>query len=99
MSARIIFKHPFVENVNVLTLTRDAVVLAVQEQDGRLCLWEQHAVAAENEVVERTFVIIGTGHTFDPRGLTWIATVQVSRGVFVWHVYERGTPADSGGTT
>jgi hypothetical protein len=92
MRRQIVFKHPLRDNINVLTLARGASVLSVQEQNGVLCLWEQHSIDDEDEIEVRTFVIVGTGHPFDPRGLIWIATVQVSGGAFVWHIYERGEP-------
>lgn len=92
MSQAIIFKHRLDDNVVSLKLAGDATVLSVQEQGSVLQLWEQHSVDAENKIVERVFVIVGTGHIFDPCGLTYVTSVLLNSGVFVWHVYERDVP-------
>jgi hypothetical protein len=58
----------------------------VGEQAGILCLWV--AVPQDAPVNDHEIIIVGTGHVFDPEGLSFLGSVQMSNGL-VWHVFCR----------
>lgn len=72
-----------------IEMPAEAKVLSVQYQDVGGCqdlmLWAE--VPLHAPTVSRYFDIYGTGETFNPNNLAYIATVQSPHG-FVWHVYE-----------
>jgi hypothetical protein len=67
-------------------MPRGAVVIAAQEQDGRICLWA--IVDPKANLTSRMFAIVGTGMPLPSQmgHLLHLATVQLDR--FVWHVFE-----------
>lgn len=62
-----------------------AVILTVQVQDGKLCLWAKvntvHLVKTKRKIA-----VVGTGNSFDGIG-AYIGTAQLGPGV--WHVFEK----------
>lgn len=67
-----------------VTMPKGAVMLCVQVQSGRLCLWAQ-VDPDEKRQEHREIVIYGTGHPMPDCPGDYIGTGQVSG--FVWHVY------------
>lgn len=61
----------------------------VDYQDGRLTLWAEADPGAESgPEMTRTIVIVGTGHSFNAEGLTYIGSSLDPHRPLVWHVYE-----------
>lgn len=75
-----------------LTLSKDAVLLTVQVQDGELTLWAetQGRVIDTSNSANITIYMVGTGNDMPERVGRYITTVQVEtpRGVLVVHIYE-----------
>jgi hypothetical protein len=83
-----IWKHPLLLNSdNHLLLPKGARILTVAEQNDNGYLWEIHDVSQRDELVERVFEIVGTGHVFDSAPTLYLGTYQINGG-FVWHVFE-----------
>ena len=70
-----------------VSMPRGAKILSVQPQNGLPQIWAE--VDPNALTVERTFVVIGTGHKL-PEGFTleFLGTVQLQNGSLVLHVYE-----------
>jgi len=68
-------------------MPKGARVLSVAEQNDNGYLWEIHDVSQRDELVERTFEVVGTGHVFDSAPTMYLGTYQTS-GNFVWHAFE-----------
>lgn len=85
-----IYKYPLcLMDVQVIAMPKGARILCVQTQQDTLCLWT--IVEPERENVERTIVIVGTGHSIpNPKKLSYIGTAQQGIDMFVWHVFEGG---------
>ena len=62
-----------------------ATVVNVDMQNGRLCLWAE--VDPSLTLVDRWFVVEGTGHRFEHRG-RHLGTAHAYGDKLVWHVYE-----------
>ena len=62
-------------------------ILCVQNQKEDLCIWAE--VNPKNNLVKRTFLVIGTGHNTPNSRDNYIGTVQTLNGNLVWHVYEK----------
>lgn len=84
---KVIWKYPL-QITDVQTIrAAPGKVLAVQIQGEDLTLWIE--VDLEHKELElRTFVIVGTGQTFQSDGLVHLGTAQMLGGQLVWHVYE-----------
>jgi hypothetical protein len=65
-----------------------AKILHVHEQAGDICLWAEVDSKASNEW--RKITIYGTGHEMPADPGTYIGSVHLANGRFVFHVYERG---------
>ena len=72
-----------------IRIPRDAQLLSVAEQWGRLTIW--FLVDAGNECVKRRILVIGTGNPIDGSyeylELDFIGTAVMSN-VLVWHVFD-----------
>jgi hypothetical protein len=78
----------FLTAMQKLTLSKGAVILDVQEQDGALALWAAHAtriISAENSE-EVTLYMIGTGDQIPSDYVRYICTIQ--HGKLVVHIFE-----------
>lgn len=86
---RTIHKYPLeLTDAQEVLMPKHALILSVQKQMDRLCLWAE--VDTRYEHRPRTIEIIGTGNQIsmvDNR--VFIGTVQWDQ--FVWHIYERTT--------
>lgn len=81
-----IFKYELpVKDLVAVPMPKGAKVITAQVQRGAVTLWAE--VDPDAPRVERRFRIVGTGHPFEPIGLSYIGTVQ--NGLLVWHVYEQ----------
>ena len=64
--------------------------LDVQMQRDTPCFW--FAVNDDNELEQRTFRIVGTGHRFDELNEhTYLSTFQMNNDELVWHLFEKKT--------
>lgn len=75
-----------------LTLSKEAKLLTVQEQNGELCLWAEVAgrvISSENSEPV-TIYMVGTGHEVPEDAVRYITTVQVQTPseLLVIHIYE-----------
>jgi len=75
-----------------LLLPKNAKILTVQIQNGKLQLW---ALLNPKAAIETRYIyIFGTGYDIpDHIRLKYISTVQI--GIFVWHIFEGGRSWDS----
>ena len=85
-----IWKFTLSSSAPTIEMPADARILSVQSQFGDVCLWAMVDPDATKAV--RQFRIFGTGQPISeperPKRLSFIGTVQVSGGQFVWHVFE-----------
>jgi hypothetical protein len=80
-----IWKFPLeTTDLQTVRMPSGAVVLTVEAQDARPCLWA--LVDSEAPKVNRRFAIYGTGHPFG--GGDYIGTYQLVGGALVFHVFE-----------
>jgi hypothetical protein len=74
-----------------ISMPVDSEVLCCQEQYGCICMWAAIDDSHDGEVEDRTFHIIGTGHSIpDVKHLKYRGTVQMVEGTLVWHIFEEG---------
>jgi hypothetical protein len=79
-----IYKYK-IEN-NGATIPADAKILTCQMQDHCLHVWA--LVDPETHVTAHyDFMIVGTGHDFEPKDWEYLSTIQ--DGPFVWHIWMR----------
>ena len=71
-------------------MPRGATIVHVAEQRGSLCLWAE--VDPNRSLVDRCFVVHGTGHPIEHDGV-YVGTLIHFGGDLVWHVYEVGREA------
>lgn len=81
-----IWKYELASSDNTIQMPAGSQVLTAQSQHGRPCLWAE--VDPDLRTESRRFVVKTTGEAFNPRGLTYVGTVQVEGGLIVLHVYE-----------
>lgn len=94
MTSNVIYKHTLeMTDFQTLDLPVDARILAVQMQDGKICLWttQLRGEYAMNKT-SRRFTIVGTGNAYDERNAgRYVGTVQ--QPPYVWHVFVNDYPA------
>lgn len=98
-----IWKFPLeVTDHQAIDMPEGAKLLSCQPQNGGLCLWA--LVESEAPVVPRLILINGTGHPFQVDGhpastvnLEFIDTAIMHGGALVWHVFDAGEMANTGG--
>lgn len=85
-----IWKYPFEVNDEVkLTMPKGAEILTLMTQQGQPCIWA--LVNPDEEQVEKTFEIYGTGHPIDDNPLgerKYIGSFQVFNQALIFHVFE-----------
>jgi len=74
-------------------MPRDARILSVGNQEGRIRLWFVNQDIDDHARELREFAIYGTGHSHQDISGDYVGTVIV--GVFVWHVFDLGVRTDS----
>ncbi len=68
-----------------ILMPEGAVLLAVYEQHGTLCLW---ALVESNAAQETHQIrIVGTGHAYEGGG-DYLGTALTQGGSLVWHVFD-----------
>lgn len=73
-----------------LTLPEGSKILSVHEQRGDICLWVQ--VDTEVKIHQRrSFEVYGTGHLIPEGDRTFLGSVFMDGGAFVFHVFEKLT--------
>lgn len=80
-----IWKFPLEAGAQLLSMPTGAGALAAQAQHGAPCIWALVDPTARK--VQRTAVVVGTGHTFAPCDLQYVGTVQLADGALVFHVF------------
>ncbi len=84
---RTVRKYPVNEHVNefFIEIPKGAEILTLQVQSDQPMIWA--LVDTEETMVQRKFIIVGTGQPFKDSLLTrYTGTYQQGR--FVWHVFE-----------
>ena len=80
------FTLPVRAEPTMLAMPIGAQVLSVQTQQEEVRLWALVDPAEDRE--ERRFLVVATGQSFDPRGKTYLGTVQTGGGMRVFHIWE-----------
>ena len=81
----VIYKYPVdLTDDQQISMPVGAQVLTLQMQDRKPTIWALVNPDAPKEI--RRFALFGTGHPFDPSGLTYVGTFQ-TRGL-VFHLFE-----------
>lgn len=71
-----------------ISVPKDAKILTLQTQKGSPCIWM--LVDTNNELEDRNFYIVGTGHNLNNETIdNYIGTYQEFDGNFIWHVFEK----------
>lgn len=83
--------HLEVKEKQQLFLPEFAKIIALQIQNGMPCIWVkipeiQYGMGGKATDEIRTFITVGTGHTFSEENLIYVGTYQL--GAFVGHVFE-----------
>lgn len=81
-----IWKFPFpIEDHFKIEMPKDAVILTVQMQNGKACIW---AIVNPNEEKEdKYFRLFGTGQPNLLHYYKYIGTFQMEQGTLVWHLF------------
>lgn len=74
----------------VIALPMEARILSIQEQKNHLCLWAM--VDPELGKTSHIIEIFGTGQAMGGADRSYLGTVKMNDGSFVWHVFERMGP-------
>lgn len=90
----VVWKYDLPDRVTRRQMPAGAKPIHVAEQHGMIRLWA--IVEPDNPPEERGFIVVGTGHEFDPAGLQLIGSLLTPGGTFVFHVFERVSPAVPG---
>ena len=76
-----------------LSLPFNSQLLSVQVQREKICLWYRWNLEAKNDEPEtRALLMVGTGHEVNNKYNlnTFLGTVQLMGGSFVFHIFEVG---------
>lgn len=84
---RTIHKFPVKSAPFKVALPRGAKFLAVQTQHENPQMWFE--VETDRPTQDRTFMIVGTGHSMPDDELLHLGTFQMQGGALVFHLYER----------
>ena len=89
-----IFKYPLsISDEQLIEMPIGAEILSLQVQNNIPCIWAM-IEEFEVEMIDRTFMMYGTGHSFYNRNYEkyddkpFIGTFQVHSGTLVFHVFE-----------
>ncbi len=84
---QVIWKHELTKPSETILLPRDAEVFHVREQENKICIWFR--CDHEAPKTEREFMIRGTGDAYPGNRYQYRGTVQLNRGLLVFHVFEK----------
>lgn len=79
-----IYKYT-VNHTQRIEMPKDATFLTAQVQHGNICIWAE--VELEKEMTTYLVHVIPTGDAAPSPALTYLGTVQLMEGVFVYHIY------------
>lgn len=83
-----VYKYPLKSSTTAVELPKDAQLLKVDDQHGKITLWA--LVSPDNAPEVRNIEVFGTGHSIsDPDTLKYINTFFVQGGNYVFHAFER----------
>lgn len=90
-----IYKYPLDMQgaAQIINMHAGAELLAVQVQRDVPCIWA--LVNPDNQMMQREFLIVGTGHDLPERYGGHVGTFQLDGGNFVFHVFELPGAFDS----
>jgi hypothetical protein len=84
---RKIYKYEISERRTRLYLPKGHVIRHVATQRDQICIWAEVNTNEKEEVC--VFIsVYGTGQAIPDRGETYLGTVLIDNGEFVWHVYQ-----------
>jgi len=84
-----IWKYPLsLDHRQVISLPVCARILCVQVQNEVPCIWIVNKFVNDKDVINRTFIIYGTGHIHEQIEEKYIGTFQMSGGALVFHLFE-----------
>lgn len=66
-------------------MPQGAKILTAQSQQGHLVVWASHILSSLTE--KRRFRVYGTGFELIEPSDLYVGTVQMSGGMFVWHIF------------
>lgn len=70
-----------------IEMPADAEILSFKAQNGQLCLWAR--VDPETETEDRSFQLVGTGHSaLQASNLKFIGSAQLNAVPLVFHLFE-----------
>jgi hypothetical protein len=82
----IVYKYTFAVDYRIsIQMPADAKILMIDVQFGVPCMWA--LVDPAKPMVQREFLIVGTGHPVPPSGNRHVGSFQ--QPPFVWHVFEK----------
>ena len=77
-----------ITDLQTVDMPRDAKIMSVQMQSGKLCLWAM--CWPINPTRPRNIAIYGTGNPVPNDPGEYIGTAQQHDGALVWHVFDLG---------
>lgn len=92
-----VFKYPIpVVDGFTIDMPKGAIVLCVQTQREKPCIWALVDPIAPKET--RHFRLAGTGHAINEAIARYVGTFQIGEGALVFHLFEDGViPTWAGG--
>ena len=75
-----------IEDKFMIRMPSGAQILRFDIQTGTPVIWV--AVDDIEPLVERHFILVGTGHYFDAHDLLYMGTIQMNEGTLIWHLFE-----------
>ncbi len=69
-----------------LNIPEGAEILSYQLQGVTPCIWFK--VDPARPIEERNFLLVGTGHPIKEKNITFIDSIQLEGGRFVFHLFE-----------
>lgn len=89
----IIYKYPLTKPVNEFSFDPDSKILSIEEQAGKIVMYVLHIDSNDPlkdaaQKKKRKFAVIGTGIEFDYTLGTFIGTVKLQEGKYMFHVFE-----------
>lgn len=87
-----VWKYPLIiQDKFMIRMPSCSYILRFDVQTGTPVIWV--AVDDMEPLVERNFILVGTGRNFDAHGLAYIGTIQMDEGTLIWHLFENLNPS------
>jgi len=86
----IIYKYILTKPVNEFLFDPDSKILSIEEQAGKIVMHVLHIDHLKDDVQKkkRKIAVVGTGVEFDYTLGTFIGTVKLQDGKYMFHVFE-----------